>query len=108
MNKSLQDYTADFLPRDTNFALQKLHDHSESFKSIEELHSYTINNGHDVLQAIREYDTIEIKAAKVESVLSSDPKRSQAGWQEIWTENQKHLDENLKILGILQGISQVG
>lgn len=106
MNKSLQDYTSDFLPRDTVYTVQKLNEHSESFQGIEDLFSYTVNNGHDVLQSIREYHSIEIKAAKIDEFMSSEQK-SNSDWQEIWTENQKHLEENLQILQLLQGISQV-
>lgn len=106
MNKSLQEYTSDFLPRDTAYTVQKLKEHSESFQSIEDLFSYTVNNGHDVLQSIREYHSVEVKAVKIDEFLSSDQKSS-SDWQEIWTVNQKHLDETLQILQLLQGISQV-
>lgn len=106
MNKSLQDYTSDFLPRDTAYVTHKLRENSESFQNIDSLFSYTVNNGYDVLQSIKEYHSVEIKAAKIDEFLAREHK-SNADWQKIWMENKKHLDENLKILELLQGISQV-
>jgi len=107
MNKALQEYTSDFLPRDTLYAVQKLKDNAERFQEIEELFSYTIHNGHDVLQSIREYDSIDGKSAKIKEALGSSEDVVGSRLKSIWEENRKNLDESLLILQVLQEISQV-
>ena len=63
-------------------------------------------NGQDVLQSIREYDELGINPTKVDSSLLSGEKNP-GDWKKIWEENQKRLEESLKILQYLQEISQV-
>ena len=104
MNRALQEYTSDFLPRATLSALQKIKDNSDRFKEIEELFTYTIHNGYDVLQSIHEYESSDGKSAKIEEALKSG---SSTSLTNIWDENKKQLDESLVILQVLQRISHV-
>ena len=103
MNRALQEYTSDFLPRATVYAVQKIKDHADRFQEIEELFTYTIRNGHDVLQSIHEYNSIDGKSTKIEEALQTDGQ----GLKEVWEENEKHLDDSLVVLQILQQISKV-
>lgn len=106
MNKSLHDYTSDFLPRDTLYVQQKLNDHFESFRFVEELFVYTIQNAQDVLLSIKEYEELGLKSTKIEDLLNANDKKPGI-WKEFWEGNELRLEENLKILQLLQDISQV-
>lgn len=114
MNRALQEYTSDFLPRATVYAVQRIKDHSDRYQEIEELFTYTIRNGHDVLQAINEYDSIDGKSTKIEAALNASAtegkdtgKGDEANLKELWEENKKNLDESVLVLQVLQRISQV-
>ena len=106
MNKTLQEYTSDFLPRSTAYTKQKLKDQFASFRAVEELFVYTIQNGQDVLQSIEEYEELGIKSTQIEHLLNSGD-QNHSEWKLVWEENQKRLEDSLKILKYLQEISQV-
>ena len=97
MNKSLQDYTSDFLPRDTYNAQSKLHDHIASIKFVEDMLKYTIQNGEEVIQDIGPFQE--------EGVLVKDGKR-EVNMKSLEIDKSE-LDENLELLKHLQEISQV-
>ena len=112
MNRALQEYTSDFLPRASVYAVQRIKDHADRYQEIEELFTYTIRNGHDVLQAINEYDSIDGKSTKIEEALNTSASNSKKGMKEsnlkeLWEENKKNLDESVLVLQVLQKISQV-
>lgn len=97
MNKSLQDYTSDFLPRDTYNAQSKLNDHIASIKFVEDMLKYTIQNGEEVVKDIGPFQE--------ESVLVKDGKK-ELNMKPLEI-NKNELEENLKLLKHLQEISQV-